>query len=34
VEAVPLTTHSLPPDGSYSGFIRLLAATITGALAK
>jgi zinc/manganese transport system substrate-binding protein len=33
-EAVPLTTHSLPPDGSYPGFIRLLAATITGALAK
>jgi zinc/manganese transport system substrate-binding protein len=34
VEAVPLATHSLPPDGSYSGFIRGLAATIAGALGK
>jgi zinc/manganese transport system substrate-binding protein len=34
VLAVPLATHSLPPDGSYQGFIRGLAATITGALGK
>lgn len=34
VEAIPLTTHSLPKDGGYAEFIRGLASTITGALAK
>jgi zinc/manganese transport system substrate-binding protein len=33
-EAVPLITHTLPKGGGYPEFIRGLAATITGALAK
>jgi zinc/manganese transport system substrate-binding protein len=34
VEPVPLTTHALPKDGDYFTFVRELASTITGALAK
>jgi zinc/manganese transport system substrate-binding protein len=33
-KAVPLTTHSLPKDGDYFAFIRVLGKTITEALAK
>lgn len=32
VKVIPLSTHLLPPDGSYFTFIRNLAAVITGAL--
>ncbi len=34
VEVVPLMTHALPKDGGYTEFVRGLASTITGALAK
>jgi zinc/manganese transport system substrate-binding protein len=32
VKVVELATHALPPDGTYAGFVRNLALTISGAL--